>query len=41
MDPIKKLEYLVLAFNVISFCFGALWGLQLAKLGRKDDETES
>jgi hypothetical protein len=40
MDPIEKLMYIVIAFNVMAFCFGALFGLQIAKRGQENEQEK-
>ena len=41
MDPIEKLKYSIIILNILAFCFGALFGLQIAKRGQDNDKEDN
>jgi hypothetical protein len=41
MDPVEKLRNAIIALNILAFCFGAIFGLQIAKRGQDNEQEKN
>jgi len=41
MDPMEKLKYSIIIFNLMAFCFGAIFGINLERRGKDNDKEDN